>query len=440
MTRKIFVNAFLLGALVLMVCAVLFFGVQYRQTVDETYQALKDETRYAAIGAAIGGLDYLEKLEGINRVTWIAADGSVLYDSEYHDLKANQGDYPEVKSAFTSGEGRGTRKSNSGGVNTMYYAFLCADGTVLRLSRPKSAARYAILSVAPVLWVFLLVLIVSGAIAFRVAKLILKPVNELDLDAPELGNAYPELSPLIKRIQEQKETILRENTVRENMRKEFFANVSHELKTPLTSISGFAELMRDGFVPQEKVAEFSGDIYRESQRLISLVDDILRLSKLDEEQGFPEPEMVDLYDVSQEIINSLAHYARKLKVSLTLKGERAQTRCVYQVAREMIYNLVDNAIKYNRDGGTVTVWVKQEGDKTCVSVADTGIGIPKADQERVFERFYRVDKSHSKQIGGTGLGLSIVKHGAELHQAQVHLESQEGVGTTVTLSFSGEAD
>ena len=433
MTRKIFQNAFLLGACVLMVCAVLFFAVEYEQKLKETYEALEGEAQYAACGLELSGRAYLEGLENINRVTWIAADGSVLYDSQFSSLQANQGRYPEVRDAFRTGAGQGTRRSDSGGVSTMYYAFRCRDGTVLRLSRPLSAVRYALLTVAPVLWGFLLVLLISGVVAFRLAKQILKPVNELNLDEPE--DTYPELAPLIRRIQEQRMTILRDNAERENLRKEFFSNVSHELKTPLTSISGFAELMRDGLVPQEKVAEFSGDIYQESQRLISLVDDILRLSRLEEVKGFPEPERVDLYATAQEIVGNLSRYAKRRGVSLNLSAEHVWVRGVPQVIYEVLYNLVDNAIKYNREGGSVWLRVAAEGGKAVVSVRDTGIGIPKNEQNRVFERFYRVDKSHSKQIGGTGLGLSIVKHGAQLLGAQVKLESEPGVGTTVTITF-----
>jgi len=317
----------------------------------------------------------------------------------------------------------------------MYYAFLCEDGTVLRLSQPLSALRSALLAVSPVFWMLLLVLILSAIMAFRAAQSILKPLNELDLDALDPAKTYPELSPLVSRIQEQKDAIREETERRESLRKEFSANVSHELKTPLTSISGFAELMRDGLVPPEKVKEFAGDIYRESQRMITLVDDIMRLSKLDEEKGFPEPESLDLHALAEEVLSSLKAQAEKRNISLRLTGSHAQVQGVLPVLQEMLYNLVDNAIKYNREGGFVTVHVKQEEGRVSLSVADTGIGIPPQEQERVFERFYRVDKSHSKRIGGTGLGLSIVKHGAQMHGAALSLESTPGKGTTVTVTF-----
>ncbi len=434
MTKKIFINAFLLGASVFVICAILFFALQYAQTSEETYAQLRSEAEYAAEGLRISGPAYFDRLEHVSRITWIAADGSVLYDSGHQEL-GNQRDCDEIGKAMTAGEGQAVRKEEASGVRTMYYAFRCEDGTVLRLSRPLSIVRYAVHAVSPVLWVFLLVLIISAVMAFRIAKYILKPVNELNLDDPEADTTYPELAPLVHRIQEQKMTIRRETLERESMRKEFSANVSHELKTPLTSISGFAELMRDGLVPDDKVREFAGDIYRESQRMITLVDDIMRLSKLDEETGFPDAENVSLYRAAEEIIRSLRTQAAKRGVTVSLTGEDIEVKGVRQIIQEMLYNLVDNAIKYNRDGGSVTVNVRYEDGRPSFSVADTGIGIPEAEQERVFERFYRVDKSHSKTIGGTGLGLSIVKHGAIYHDAQVRLQSEPDKGTTVTVVF-----
>lgn len=226
-----------------------------------------------------------------------------------------------------------------------------------------------------------------------------------------------------------------EREQRERLRQEFSANVSHELKTPLTSISGFAELMKEGMVPPDKVKEFSGDIYRESRRLIDLVDDIIRLSKLDENSKPFEQEEVDLYDLSDEILANLRSVADRQKVSLHLSGEHVQITGVWQILNEMVYNLCDNAIKYNRPDGRVDVSVHQEGSRVRLCVSDTGIGIPYADQPRVFERFYRVDKSHSKEVGGTGLGLSIVKHGAQYHNAQLELKSEPGKGSAISIIF-----
>ena len=434
MTKTIFRNTFLVGMSVLLLCGALFFGLQYTQIKEETYAALQQESVYAEQGMLLSGTEYLEKLGDTNRVTWIREDGAVLYDSEEGTELPGQLDCEEVSEARTTGEGQSIRKSEQDGVTAMYYARLCQDGTVLRLSRPMSAVRYALVAVSPVLWICVLVLMISGVLAFRAAKQIVEPINGLDLDDPN-PDTYPELTPLITRIQEQKLTIQEEVEQREQLRREFSANVSHELKTPLTSISGFAELMAQGVVPPDKVREFSGDIYKESQRMIALVDDIMKLSKLDEGGGAPEWETVDLYELAEETVDSLRSIARKQNVSLTVTGSHQSVRGVWQLLSEMDYNLCDNAIKYNRPGGSVTVDVSS-GDGTAVlQVSDTGIGIPASHQGRVFERFYRVDKSHSKEIGGTGLGLSIVKHGAQFHGASVELESELGQGTTVRLVF-----
>ena len=226
-----------------------------------------------------------------------------------------------------------------------------------------------------------------------------------------------------------------EREQREKLRQEFSANVSHELKTPLTSITGFAELMKEGMVTGEKVKEFAGDIYREARRLIDLVNDIIRLSRLDENSKLFETEQVDLYDLCDEIIANLQNVAERQNVTFSLSGEHVTINGVWQILNEMVYNLCDNAIKYNRPGGTVSVSVHRDGGSIRLTVRDTGIGIPYADQPRVFERFYRVDKSHSKEVGGTGLGLSIVKHGAQYHNARLELESEPGKGTSISVVF-----
>lgn len=229
-----------------------------------------------------------------------------------------------------------------------------------------------------------------------------------------------------------------EREQREKLRREFSANMSHELKTPLTSISGFAELMSQGLVPPDKVREFSLDIQKECTRLTNLVEDIIDLSRLEEGGGDMTWEDIDLYTLCDDVLQSLEPVAKRQAVTLRLAGESLQVRGVYQVLREMIYNLCDNAIKYNRSGGSVTVTVARSAGRASVAVADTGIGIPYEDQSRVFERFYRVDKSHSRAIGGTGLGLSIVKHAAALHGAEIKLQSQPEDGTVITVLFPGE--
>ena len=435
MTRKIFLDVLLLGVIMLLICALIFFGLQCVQTVEENALALKNEAAYAVKGLELSGLDYLEKLEDINRVTWIGADGSVLFDSDYPALATNQGGYREVADALAAGTGYVIRNSDSSGSSTMYYAVRCPDGTVLRLSHPLNIFSYALQSVSPVLWALLLVLLIAAVSAFAAAQNILRPINEMRFDDTEFTAVYPELEPLTARIREQQETIRQEMLSRESLRKEFSANVSHELKTPLTSISGFAELMRDGMVPPEKIPEFSGDIYRESRRLIALVDDIMRLSKLDEETGLPDSEPVALEKLAAEVCHSLRPAADQRRLRMTLANAPATVLGARQVLHEMLYNLVDNAIKYNVEEGALTVETGVAENRPYFEVRDTGIGISAADQERVFERFYRVDKSHSKTIGGTGLGLSIVKHGAAYHQAEITLESAPGEGTRVRVTF-----
>ena len=569
MTGRIFRYAFLLGATVLVLCAVLFFGVQYAQTKEETYAALRQEAMYASGGVVIAGEEYLSALDNQNRITWIAGDGSVLYDSEFGANISNQRQYAEVAAALAEGEGHCIRRSVSGGAKTMYYAVRCADGTVLRLSRPMAAVRQALVAVAPVLWIFVLVLLISGILAFRTARSLIKPINELDLDEPDTEKIYPELAPLVDRIRDQKLTIreqmdelagkqreftaltdnmsegfvltdaegivlsvntgasrmlgtcelgtdltapepaaaapgepaehgasehgavplpvpvpeavkaalageatdrvipigersvqlianpvlsrgkvtgavvllvdVTERVQRESLRREFSANVSHELKTPLTSISGFAELMMQGLVSGDKVREFSSDIYRESGRLIALVEDIIKLSRLDaldeDGTGAANPERVDLYGLCEDALDTLRPAADKKQVRMTLSGERAEVYGVAQFVDEIVYNLCDNAVKYNKDGGSVDVSVEKVSDGIMLTVADTGIGIPFEHQERVFERFYRVNKSHSRSVAGTGLGLSIVKHAAQACGAKVSLESRPGEGTTVRVTF-----
>ncbi len=432
MTKTIFRYTFVAGVSVLIVCALLFFGMQYTQTKDDTYKALRQEAVYAEQGLLMNGVSYLKTLGDANRITWIDADGEVLFDNM--GTISNEKNCSEVETALEKGEGKGIRKSEDSGESTLYYARRCQDGTVLRLGRPVRAVRDAFMAVRPFVWILVLVLVISGIMAFRIAKQIVNPINALDLDHPE-ENKYPELRPLIEKIVEQKITIQAEVSSREQMRREFSANVSHELKTPLTSISGFAELMSEGVVTGDKVQEFSQDIYKESQRLIALIDDIIKLSRLDEGAEEPNWENVDLYGLSGEVLDSLRPVAKKQGIALKLTGSPICINGVYQLLSEMVFNLCDNAVKYNTPGGSVTVDVSEKDDEVFLSVADTGIGIPQEHQKRVFERFYRVDKSHSKEIGGTGLGLSIVKHGAQHHGAKVKLESEPGLGTKITLIF-----
>ena len=435
MTKIVFKNTLFVGLMVLGICALLFFGMQYTQTVNQTYEILHQESVYAEWGVIMDGASYLEQLSGTDRIIWMDSEGSVLYDTESDDPSSGTIDQEVVRNVLRSGEGKGTVKFKNSDSSSLYYARQCGDGSILCFSRPVSAVRSALASASPVLWVLVLVILIASAFAFRASRQIVTPIDDLDLDHPK-NNPYPELSPLLDKIEEQKLTIQEEASSREEMRKEFSANVSHELKAPLTSISGFAEKLSRGGVSEDIVEDFSKKIYKESQHLIALVDDIIKLSRLDEEAIVPKKDKVDLRALAIDVADSLRTVADRYNITFDIRGESVVIPGVYQLLYEMIYNLCDNAIKYNYPGGSVTIDISVTDDKKAVfSVIDTGIGIAKEHQKRVFERFYRVDKSNSSEIGGTGLGLSIVKHGAVLHNAEVELSSEEGVGTQVTLFF-----
>ena len=548
MTFKIFRNSFVVGLCVLVISTLLSIATLYSHNVEQVYSDLASEAEGIVQGLELSGDVYFTGYHPRNRVTHISADGTVLYDS-VADASAmgNHLDRQEVSDALQNGSGQSAHYSHTLTQKTHNYALLCADGTVIRVSCTADSVFKIPVSMLPtIFWVIILTLALSAALSSRMARKISRPINELDLDHPDLSIEYKELTPLVNRLREQNLTINRqieelslrqrefsaitdnmsegfllidnraailssntsamqlldepdktglrnlrqlncpeeltrcanaalagrrtevtmpsgdhticfiaspvvssgqvtgavimvmditEREQRETLRREFSANVSHELKTPLTSISGFAELMKEGMVPPDKVAEFAGDIYDESRRLIALVDDIIKLSGLDEDSPAFEPESVELYSLSSEIIESLRPIAAKRDISLRLTGESTEIKGVRQILSEMIYNLCDNAIKYNKDGGSVVVSVRRSDSNTILNVTDTGIGIPYAHQARVFERFYRVDKSHSKEIGGTGLGLSIVKHGAQYHNARTELKSEPGNGTSISVFF-----
>lgn len=302
----------------------------------------------------------------------------------------------------------------------------------------KSGSSYI-----PAIILIILTILLIISFAINTAYIIAKPVRQINLSNPDPDEAYPELLPLIEKIITQNEEIashmakLKNDTdMSDRMRREFTANVTHELKTPLTSISGYSEILRDGIVKKSDVSAFAGKIYDEASRLISLVNDILKLSELDEKNADKkEYEKIDLYSLSGKIISQLEPIAARNDIKLSLTGSHATIKGIGLILDEMIYNLIDNAIKYNVKGGRVEVNIEQFVDGTELSVRDTGIGIKAKDIDHIFERFYRVDKSHSKAIGGTGLGLSIVKHGAMFHNARIHVKSKPGKGTTISITF-----
>ena len=548
MTKKIFQSILLVAGCVLLASLLIIMGFLYDYFGGVEENQLRDELSLAAAAVEDGGKDYLSQLTADRyRLTWIAADGSVLYDTKTDaESLENHASRAEVSQALTTGTGESTRYSSTLMEKTMYYAQRLADGTVLRISISRATVgMIAVGMIQPLLIVLIVALILSGLLARRLSRRIVDPLNSLDLERPLDNDAYEELSPLLKRIHRQHVEIqtqlreLREKTdeftqitgsMREGLvlldehdsilsinaaaqalfgadaqcvgrdfltiershelsaaiqaavadghsevraeragrvyqfdisriasdgkpigtvilafditeqefaernRREFTANVSHELKTPLQGIIGSAELIENGMVKPDDLPRFVGHIHAEAARLVTLIDDIIRLSQLDEGDAMPA-EPVDLLAVSQEAAENLQDAAAARGVTVGVTGQPAVIPGVRRLIYEIVYNLCDNAIKYNRDGGRVDVTVAADADGSSITIADTGIGIAPEHQCRVFERFYRVDKSHSKASGGTGLGLSIVKHAVQYHHGRIELESTPGTGTTIRVVF-----
>lgn len=552
MNKKIFRSSLLTVCLVLAATIALIMGLLFHFFEKQIQKELANEAGFLAHALENEGAGYFDnknnRLAGNNRITWIDENGTVLFDSraDVSELD-NHADRDEIKTAMKEGKGMSTRYSKTLTEKTVNYAIRLSDGSILRVSTEQYTVVTILMGMLqPILFIMFVALILTLVLSARVSKAIIEPINKLDLEIPENNDTYEELTPLLRKISDQKETIgeqladarkkqkefnlitenmsegflvidadanlltynsaalnlleitppadrsvllfcrakefrgiisdvlsgiKAENTMvrgersyslianpvyekesvigavvvilditerekRDTLRREFTANVSHELKTPLTSISGFAELMKAGDVLENDVTDFSKSIYDEAQRLITLVNDIIKISELDGQSIPYEKEMVDLYELSNEVIGRLEKEADKKNITFHLIGGRAEIIGVHKILEEMLYNLCDNAIKYNKENGTVDVLVNQTGDGVNVIVRDTGIGIPISHQDRVFERFYRVDKSHSKKVGGTGLGLAIVKHGALYHHAKLSLESTVDVGTVVTIAFS----
>ncbi len=548
MTKKIFQSILLVAGCVLLASLLIIMGFLYDYFGGVEENQLRDELNLAAAAVEDGGTDYLSRLTADRcRLTWIAADGSVLYDTRTDaESLENHASRAEVSQALTTGTGESTRYSSTLMEKTMYYAQRLDDGTVLRISISRATVgMIAVGMIQPLLIVLIVALILSGLLARRLSRRIVDPLNSLDLEHPLDNDAYEELSPLLKRIHRQHVEIqtqlreLREKTdeftqitgsMREGLilldehgsilsinaaaqtlfgadaqcvgkdfltversheisaaiqaaagdghsevrteragrvyqfdisritsdgkllgtvilafditeqefaernRREFTANVSHELKTPLQGIIGSAELIENGMVRPDDLPRFVGHIHAEAARLVTLIDDIIRLSQLDEGDAMPT-EPVDLLAVSQEAAENLQDAATARDVTVSVTGQPSVIPGVRRLIYEVVYNLCDNAIKYNRDGGRVDVTVAADAGGSSITVADTGIGIAPEHQSRVFERFYRVDKSHSKASGGTGLGLSIVKHAVQYHHGRIELESTPGTGTTIRVVF-----
>lgn len=390
------------GALMAFILATgLIMGTTFAYFADVQRQQLKTETEMAALAVDALQTGYLEKLPEENyRVTWISPDGQVLYDS---DMAASQMENhlerEEVQAAIRKGYGESQRYSGTMTVKMLYSAQRLADGSVLRLSMPQQTILMVIWDMAlPIGFILLVVIGVSVAIAARETK---------------------------KANQEETEA----------MRREFTANVSHELKTPLHSISGFAELLKNGMVMEQDTGYFAEKIYNEAQRMIKLVQDIIILSRLDEGQENTTRSSVNLYQLAEGVIANLEPMADKNGITIELIGQQVVMEGIPHLLNSMLFNICENAIKYNKPEGSVLVEVSEIAGHPRITVRDSGIGIPMRDRSRIFERFYRVDKSHSKEVGGTGLGLSIVKHAARLHNAKLDVDSIVGEGTLITVKF-----
>ena len=551
MTKKIFRSTLLVAVCALLASLVLIMGCLYDYFAGLQSQALRDELTLAASGVSQGGETYLDTIDSNRyRLTWIAPDGTVLYDTQADaSTMENHASREEVQQALTTGEGESSRYSQTLLEKTIYVAKRMDDGSVLRICVSQQTLAVLLLGmVQPVLVILLAAVIFSALLAKRLSRRIVEPLNAIDLDHPLEAKAYDEIAPLLGRINRQHEQIddqlrelqrktdefthitqsmpeglvlldnknailsinpsasklfsaqagcvgqnfltldrstdvsqaidraretghsetrvelsgriyqfdisriesagekigavllcfdITERETAEQVRREFTANVSHELKTPLQGIIGSAELIENGMVKPEDMPRFIGHIRTEAQRLVALIADIIRLSQLDEGVEMPK-ENVELLSLAGEVAEDLRAAADKASVTITTDGQSSVVFGVRRLLYEMLYNLCDNAIKYNRPGGSVRIHVENREQEAAISVLDTGIGIAPEHQSRIFERFYRVDKSHSKASGGTGLGLSIVKHAAMYHGGKVALESEPGRGTEIRVTLPKE--
>lgn len=441
LTFAIFKSTFLLGSLVYFLCAIMFISNLYNYFEQQIFNELENEATFIEDFILNHQYDEIRNFDTKNRITLIHKNGEVFFDNKV-DIQEMENHFTreEILGALQNKQAKVARFSSTMTEKTLYYAKLLSNQDILRISCNQHSVAVLVLGMSQSLLImFVIAIIICAVIAKFVSKKIVEPLNKINLENPEDTNVYQELKPFTHRISEENF----EKEQREELRQQFSANVSHELKTPLTSISGFAEILKNGGTDEQTTKDFANTIYEETQRMISLVNDIIKLSKLDEKSISQEKEEINLAELSKEVITPLLPVAEKKNVKIDLEAEnQVFINGVRSVIFEMIYNLVENAIKYNKNDGKVIVKVSKISENpsskkqnVVLSVSDTGIGIPKNEQERIFERFYRIDKSRSKESGGTGLGLSIVKHGAKYHNAKVTLSSQEGKGSTFTIYF-----
>ena len=445
MRSKIFRSIWLVLVSALLVSYGLIVGLLYSHFTNEQLDQLRNETRLASQAVMLGGLDFLDRLGNTDyRITWITADGTILYDNEADTLiMENHLEREEIRDALRTGYGESRRYSSTLFERQLYTAQRLPDGTVLRLSITQTTIWNIFLRfLLPLGLILLFEVFMSLLLASRLSKRIVGPLNELNLDSPLENSgqeAYAEIMPLLKRLDDQHKQLAKDREELEKaslIRQEFTANASHELKTPLHVISGYAELLESGMVPSEESRRlFAGKIRTESQRMSKLVEDIIDLSQLDGGGVGMTREHTDLYRIAVNAVESLEPTAADAGVTLRVSGESAVIYGVPQVLYSIIYNLCINAIHYSDRGGSALVTVRDLPGCAELSVSDNGIGIPAQDLDRIFERFYRVDKSHSKEVGGTGLGLSIVKHAAKVHDAEISVRSELGKGSIFTVKF-----
>lgn len=433
MKKKIlsqFLKVTLIAIVITLFMSVIVFYELFKKQV---FHDLKSEAEFARYTID----DLSDEKQFDVRVTWIGTDGNVLYDSEAETLE-NHSDRPEYIDAVKTGEGKSVRKSDTLSKRIFYYAMRLEDGTVIRIAKEAESIWTIFMSALPIIiGLTVLLYVMCYFLSKHLTAKLVKPVEELVNNAanPSLVPEYKELVPFVGALKEQREDILRSAT----MRQEFTANVSHELKTPLTAISGYAELIENGMVSGDDSVRFAGEIRKNSTRLLSLINDIINLSELDDGVKL-NLEKMDLYEAAKNCVKNLEVAAAKNNVKLMLLGTSSYINADKSMMDEVLYNLCDNAIRYNNKdkGGNVIVDVSNTLDgKVKLTVKDDGIGIGKEHQERIFERFYRVDKSRSRESGGTGLGLAIVKHILTSHGAQLELESELGKGTCITVTFEG---
>ena len=440
MKKKINIRFIMIAALAIVVTALSAMLVYYNILKEQVFGDLKAYAHVIEllnIDDLAAGIekDPYNPIDDDLRITLIGADGEVLYESLLNkDEMDNHNERPEIIEAREKGEGEAVRYSATSGTHTFYYAERLQNGNVLRIGRDSvSVNRIMVNTLVIVLVIALCILFVCMGISHYLTKKLVEPIEKLatNIMLVDENNVYEEIRPFVNTIKEQHINIINNA----QLRQEFTANVSHELKTPLTAISGYAELIGNGMTGKEDTIRFSNEIHSNANRLLSLINDIIKLSELDEADHQMEMERIDLYKLAENCVQMMQVTAEKQGIRLILQGESTMVMANKGLMDEVFYNLCSNAIRYNKPGGSVTVTVGTKDERPFLSVADTGIGIPKVCQERVFERFYRVDKSRSKSTGGTGLGLAIVKHIVAQHNAALHLDSELGEGTTIEIVF-----